>query len=85
MQARIVHPPSDRHTDPRARGMRDVDLLREPVDLDDAAAGAVPALRCASCGYAIASYRTVPSCPMCHTRRWIADRRMIPAHDRLPT
>lgn len=46
------------------------------------AAGSVPALRCASCGYAIASYRTVPSCPMCHTRRWIADRRMVPVRGR---
>jgi hypothetical protein len=26
MHARIVHPPSDRHTDPRASGMRDADL-----------------------------------------------------------
>jgi len=46
------------------------------------AAGSVPALRCASCGYAIASYRTVPSCSMCHARRWIADRRMVPARGR---
>jgi rubrerythrin len=49
------------------------------------AAGPVPALRCASCGYAIASYRAVPSCPMCHARRWIADRRVIPAHGRQRT
>lgn len=33
-----------------------------------------PALRCATCGYAIASYGSVPNCPMCHTRRWIMDR-----------
>lgn len=33
-----------------------------------------PVLRCATCGYAIASYRRVPSCPMCHTRAWVVDR-----------
>ena len=32
-----------------------------------------PALRCAACGYAIASYRSVPNCPMCHTHTWIVD------------
>ena len=31
------------------------------------------ALRCATCGYAIASYRSIPNCPMCHTRTWILD------------
>ncbi len=37
-----------------------------------------PALRCAACGYAIASYRSVPNCPMCHTHTWIVDRRASP-------
>jgi hypothetical protein len=27
-------------------------------------------LRCASCGYEIASYRKVPPCPMCHEMCW---------------
>ena len=41
-----------------------------------------PALRCATCGYAIASYRSVPSCPMCHTRTWIMDRHASPTPGR---
>ena len=27
-------------------------------------------LRCAACGYEIASYRTLPPCPMCRVMRW---------------
>lgn len=27
-------------------------------------------LRCSTCGYAIASYRVVPACPMCRSRSW---------------
>jgi rubrerythrin len=41
-----------------------------------------PALRCAVCGYAIGSYRSVPDCPMCHTRTWITDRHASSAPSR---
>jgi len=27
-------------------------------------------LRCSSCGYEIASYRTLPPCPMCRAMQW---------------
>ena len=32
--------------------------------------GLIGALRCASCGYEIASYRSLPSCPMCREMTW---------------
>jgi predicted Zn-ribbon and HTH transcriptional regulator len=32
--------------------------------------GAKGPLRCATCGYEIVSYRSLPSCPMCRGASW---------------
>lgn len=79
MLTHIQHPPSGPHADSMPGGSRDVDLdaLGEWLGYRS-----VRALRCTSCGYAIASYRTLPDCPMCHTRKWVADREMRPARGR---
>jgi len=38
-------------------------------------------LRCGSCGYEIASYRTLPRCPMCRSLHWEPVARAAPSSE----